>query len=81
MDVDSAFVHIDIVAPDTIKQLRSGENAGGRRHEEFQQTEFGWSQPHFAGLAVNAVGFPVQLNIVNKSKRYRMATDMTTRAD
>src|SRR5581483_3242624 len=36
MDIDGALVDVDVAAPDTIEQLRTGESPAGTLHEKFQ---------------------------------------------
>ena len=61
MDVDSALIDEDIPAPHRVEQLGAGEDAAGRRHEEFKQAELGRPEVKLAALAADTVGVTVEL--------------------
>src|SRR5262245_62378989 len=63
MDIHGAFVDVDVMPPDAIKKLRTGKDAAGRRHQEFEKAELGRTKAHFPALAMNAVGLTVEFDI------------------
>src|SRR5690606_17448587 len=63
MDIDGALVDIDIVPPDPVEKLRTGEDSAGRGHQKFQKAELGRTKAHFAALAMNAMSLAVELYI------------------
>src|SRR3984957_3574654 len=62
MDVDGAFVDIDVAAPDAVEQLLAREHAAGILHQEFEQAELGGAEWDVASGAGDALLLAVELD-------------------
>ncbi|QTK79739.1 hypothetical protein AT6N2_C2080 [Agrobacterium tumefaciens] len=63
MHVDGTLIDVDIMAPDTIEQLRTGEHPARRGHQEFQKAKLRRTETHFTAFAVNAMRLAIQFDI------------------
>jgi hypothetical protein len=60
VDVDRAFFHVDIAAPDAVEQLLACVHALGMRHEEREHPVFGGAQRHGSLARAHALTALVQ---------------------
>src|SRR5262249_45342551 len=63
MDVDGAFVDVDLAAPDAIEQLLAGEHTPGTFHQELEQAVFGRSEVDRAAAARDPFLLAVDLEV------------------
>src|SRR4029077_18625675 len=63
MDVDSAFVDVDVAAPDAVEQLLAREHAAGIFHQEFEQAEFRGAKRNVAAGAGDPLLLTIELDV------------------
>ncbi len=68
MDIDGAFVDVDVAAPDLVQELLAREHAAGIFQQELQQPELGRPERHLAARARHALGVAVELDVAGRER-------------